>query len=215
MKAPPWVLAVVAASASSVLLLCAAVVRSIGRRNHRGQRRKDELVGTTLELKTLVSKAHDGHQHLSPSDERHAALTVHLMPLQASAADRLMAEVLGGSLRQLRCCREGVVAGGGGVDGKNLVIGLDCEWQPENRVKGKCGSFGNSSADGHHPISVIQLSTASDCFLFRPLLMTPAGVTKGLRCLLEDAAVIKAGVGIIEDVKRIQRDFGVGVRVRR
>lgn len=90
----------------------------------------------------------------------------------------------------------------------------------------------------HHPlprsISVIQLSTADCCWVLRPPPdrggasaavggasggagsegagnghpALPAAVVR----VLTDPRVVKAGVGIQEDVKRLERDFGVRVR---
>ena len=96
------------------------------------------------------------------------------------------------------------------------VLGLDCEWQPE--TKGLASK-----------VAVVQVSSSADCLLLQPLYLgisstalpaPPAEPSEGLppplpsfeapeptasfppalRALLEDPSVIKAGVGIYEDV---------------
>jgi len=79
---------------------------------------------------------------------------------------------------------------------KNPVhfIGLDCEW--ESRKK-----------DG---VAMLQISSGNDCILYRPCL-TEGVFPDNLKKLLEDRKVLKFGVGIEEDVRRL-RLHGIHVR---
>lgn len=73
-------------------------------------------------------------------------------------------------------------------------IGLDCEW--ESRKK-----------DG---IALLQISSGNDCILYRTC-QADGVVPDKLKHLLEDRKVLKFGVGIEEDVRRL-RLHGVQVR---
>ncbi len=82
------------------------------------------------------------------------------------------------------------------------LLGLDCEWQPQGRG-GKQWPM----------VSVLQLSTETDCIIIRP-----AGAVSGtmhipdcIRTVLEDPRVVKAGVGVAEDVRRLGY---CGIRVK-
>jgi 3''-5'' exonuclease. len=66
-------------------------------------------------------------------------------------------------------------------------IGLDCEW--ESRKK-----------DG---IALLQVSSGSDCILYR-VCQTDNVIPANLKKLLEDRKVLKFGVGIEEDVRRLR-----------
>jgi len=73
-------------------------------------------------------------------------------------------------------------------------IGLDCEW--ESRKK-----------DG---IALLQISSGNDCILYRTC-QTQGHIPQNLKKLLEDRKVLKFGVGIEEDVRRL-RLHGVQVK---
>lgn len=74
------------------------------------------------------------------------------------------------------------------------VYGFDVEWRP-NRHRGQ-----------RNPVSVVQLATATHaCVVQAPLIRHLGGV-------LSDPAVLKAGVGILEDARKLQRDHGVALR---
>ncbi|MBF0142902.1 MAG: 3'-5' exonuclease domain-containing protein 2 [Magnetococcales bacterium] len=55
-----------------------------------------------------------------------------------------------------------------------------------------------------HPPALVQLATASTVYLFRLGHLTDHS---GLSCLLEDAGVLKVGVGLGEDAKRLRDVF--------
>ena len=73
-------------------------------------------------------------------------------------------------------------------------VGLDCEW--ESRKK-----------DG---IALLQISSGNDCILYRTC-QTDGKLPEKLKHLLEDRKVLKFGVGIEEDVRRL-RLHGVQVK---
>lgn len=63
-------------------------------------------------------------------------------------------------------------------------------------------------------VSVVQLAGPCCATLLRPLHTrgSPA-LPPALVSLLQDPRVVKAGVGIAEDVRRLAADYGVAVRV--
>ena len=77
-------------------------------------------------------------------------------------------------------------------------IGLDCEWVSEN-IK--------------TPIALLQLATGNNCFLIRVEKMTKSKrhLPEALKTLLEDRRVLKFGVGIEQDGKKL-RMLGINLR---
>jgi hypothetical protein len=61
-------------------------------------------------------------------------------------------------------------------------------------------------------IALLQLSTGSACALIR--LLGCRQLPRWLAQLLSSPAVIKLGVGIAEDARRLAKDFGVIMQVR-
>jgi hypothetical protein len=125
------------------------------------------------------------------------------------------------------CCRQRVVVGQGGerrhhqaMDSNNIphaiicssdelnaavehinsisaslpvaVIGLDCEWRPIKNSR----------------IALLQLSIPDVTYLIRILLCAELSA---LKSILENPNLLKCGVGITQDVFRLQRDFGLVV----
>lgn len=79
---------------------------------------------------------------------------------------------------------------------KNSVnfVGLDCEWN-SNKKSG---------------VALIQISSGSDCILYQ-LNQTSKELPESLKTLLEDRKILKFGVAIQEDVRRL-RSHGVSVK---
>ena len=73
-------------------------------------------------------------------------------------------------------------------------IGLDCEWD-------------SSKKNG---VALIQISSGNDCILYRSS-KTNGAIPENLKTLLEDRKVLKFGVAIQEDVRRLM-SHGVNVR---
>ncbi|EDO46953.1 predicted protein, partial [Nematostella vectensis] len=77
-------------------------------------------------------------------------------------------------------------------------VGLDCEWVNKKGVLS-------------HPVALLQIATPlNDCFLIRLCKMSGA-VPPTLKGLLEDRAVLKFGVGIMDDAKKLSDTFGLAV----
>ena len=75
-------------------------------------------------------------------------------------------------------------------------VGLDCEWDSSKK-----------NTDG---VSLIQMCTGSDCILYR-LSQAQGEFPHSLRRVLEDKKVLKFGVAISEDVRRL-RSLGIDVK---
>jgi len=73
-------------------------------------------------------------------------------------------------------------------------IGLDCEWNSAKK----------------NGVALIQLSSGNDCLLYN-LHQADGKVPDSLKLLLEDRKVLKFGVAIQEDVRRL-RNHGINVR---
>ena len=78
------------------------------------------------------------------------------------------------------------------------MIGLDLEWKA-------------LMVTGAPPCktATIQLSTSDRVLVLQLSAMSGRQLPPALRALLEDAAVVKAGVGILNDGIKLRRDFGV------
>ncbi|CAI5515735.1 unnamed protein product [Closterium sp. Naga37s-1] len=86
-----------------------------------------------------------------------------------------------------------------GADGSSgkVAVGLDCEWKP---------TWGKGP---ENPCALLQLCANADvCYLFH---LKFTGVPETLRALLKDASVVKTGVGVTEDGRKLRKDFGVEV----
>ena len=73
---------------------------------------------------------------------------------------------------------------------KSSVLGFDTETRPVFR-KGV-----------HHNVSLLQLSTPKEAFLFR---LNHLGFPNELVALLEDSTILKVGVAILDDVRGLQK----------
>lgn len=81
---------------------------------------------------------------------------------------------------------------------KMNFLGVDCEWV-------------NRKGQANAPVALLQLATPlCDCFLIR-LCKMEGRMPQSVKELLEDKAILKFGVGIQDDVKRLSRMFGVKV----
>lgn len=77
-------------------------------------------------------------------------------------------------------------------------LGMDCEWV-------------NKKGHTNIPVALLQIATPlSDCFLVR-LCKMDGHLPQTVREILEDKSILKFGVGIKEDAKRLTRMFGVNV----
>lgn len=77
-------------------------------------------------------------------------------------------------------------------------LGLDCEWV-------------NKKGQTNVPVALLQIATPlSDCFLIR-LCKMDGHLPQTVREILEDKSILKFGVGIKDDAKRLTGMFGVNV----
>lgn len=85
----------------------------------------------------------------------------------------------------------------------SLVLGIDCEWRPTTR-----------ESPIARPVAVVQLATERIALVIPILrICTEAGgaVPPSLRALLESPRVIKAGVGVGGDVRKLRAHYHVTV----
>ncbi|MEW5308485.1 MAG: hypothetical protein WDW38_000441 [Sanguina aurantia] len=85
------------------------------------------------------------------------------------------------------------------ISGCEGLLGLDAEWDS------------GAAASGSSAVALLQLSTATECVLVQ-LGRLQGGVPPSLLRLLADPQVIKAGLGIAEDMRRLQVGFGIAVQ---
>lgn len=77
-------------------------------------------------------------------------------------------------------------------------IGIDCEWV-------------NRKGQANAPVALLQIATPlCDCFLIR-LCKMEGRMPQSVKDLLEDKNILKFGVGIQDDVKKLSRMFGFDV----
>ena len=77
-------------------------------------------------------------------------------------------------------------------------LGLDCEWVNE---KGR----------DSHPVALLQIATPlNDCFLIR-LCQMKGSLPISLKVILEDRNILKFGVGIQDDAKKLSVTYGLNV----
>ncbi|XP_077990720.1 exonuclease 3'-5' domain-containing protein 2-like [Glandiceps talaboti] len=77
------------------------------------------------------------------------------------------------------------------------VIGLDCEWV---------------TRDGHqNPVSLLQLSSYQYCCLIR-LHQANGSIPQLLQEILQNKSILKVGVGVIEDCRKLHRDYDLTVK---
>lgn len=80
-----------------------------------------------------------------------------------------------------------------------IVLGLDCEWVSQERQEESPVS----------PVALLQLAfPKGTCFLIR-LCKMKATLPEKLRDILEDRNVLKTGVGISEDTKKLNSCYGL------
>jgi ribonuclease D len=80
-----------------------------------------------------------------------------------------------------------------------FLLGLDCEWVNQERQ-------GESPTS---PVALLQLAFPNGtCFLIR-LCKMEAKLPDKLRGILEDRNVLKTGVGISEDIKKLNSCYGL------
>lgn len=85
---------------------------------------------------------------------------------------------------------------------KVSFVGLDCEWVNNDN--------GDSSDSGFKsPVALLQIATQSECILIQ-VCHLKSSIPSGLKHLLENKHILKFGVGIDEDCKRL-RMFGIQV----
>ena len=77
-------------------------------------------------------------------------------------------------------------------------LGMDCEWV-------------NKKDQRNAPVALLQIATPlNDCFLIR-LCKMEGHLPQTVREILEDKSILKFGVGIKDDAKRLSGMFGVNV----
>jgi hypothetical protein len=146
-----------------------------------------------------------------------SAVDVVLLPTDAQECERHLADV------------RAIVSAAG-------IVGLDTEWQPERPgVHHKCAphhrprhpvqtcSTSRTFACNQQAVSatlnaaacriaVLQLSSVTTCWVLQPLHV--GHLPPALRAILQDPKILKMGVGIREDVRRLEEDYQVAVKVR-
>ena len=82
------------------------------------------------------------------------------------------------------------------------VVGFDCEWRPQNRP-------GQS-----HPISLVQLARPDSVLLVQlhRQIRQKEEFPEALSSLISHKSVVKTGVGVLDDLRRMGDDHGVDVR---
>ena len=88
------------------------------------------------------------------------------------------------------------------------VIGLDCEWRPKD-WKGKHEPVANV-----HKVAVLQLASSKACIVIQLLLAINKGciLPSELFELLSSSGVLKVGVGIFNDCRKLETDYGLVCR---
>ena len=85
---------------------------------------------------------------------------------------------------------------------KTIVLGLDCEWVSEERA----------DSTPVCPVALVQLAFLNGrCFLVRLCRMN-GSIPDKLKEILEDKNILKAGVGIKEDAKKLSSCYGFVVQ---
>ena len=85
---------------------------------------------------------------------------------------------------------------------EQVILGLDCEWVSQER-------HGQNPAS---PVALLQLAfPKGTCFLIR-LSKMESKLPDKLRDILEDKNILKTGVGISDDVKKLNACYGLVVR---
>eukprot|EP00128_Syssomonas_multiformis_P018439 Colp12_sorted_trinity150504_noHs@18039 len=84
------------------------------------------------------------------------------------------------------------------LDYKDPVIGLDIEWKPSYNFNQR-----------ESPVALIQLSNSEKCILMHVCYYDR--VPKALHQILEDPKILKVGVGVEEDARKLARDFNFKV----
>ena len=79
------------------------------------------------------------------------------------------------------------------LSGENAV-GLDIEWKPNTRKRQR-----------EHPAATLQLATGSRCLVVQ-LLRFDSATSPALCTMLSDPSITKVGVGVRDDVRKLQRD---------
>ncbi|SJL05889.1 uncharacterized protein ARMOST_09225 [Armillaria ostoyae] len=78
-------------------------------------------------------------------------------------------------------------------------VGFDLEWKP---------SFVRGARE--NPVALVQIATKTEVFLFQ--LSAMFAVPSSLKNFLEDSSIIKVGVGIQNDAKKLYQDHRLSVR---
>ncbi|TVT96802.1 hypothetical protein EJB05_57970, partial [Eragrostis curvula] len=81
------------------------------------------------------------------------------------------------------------------LSGRPLIVGLDCEWKP------------NRSPWTTSKVAILQLCAGTRCLVFQ--LFYAASIPASLRSFLADPAVRFVGVGVGEDVAKLDADYGL------
>lgn len=85
------------------------------------------------------------------------------------------------------------------------VIGMDAEWKP----------YFDSKSEHKNPVSLLQLSHHKQCLLIRIQKIAAKHndqVPSSLIELLSDSSIIKTGLNITGDAKKLYEDYGISVR---
>ncbi len=119
-----------------------------------------------------------------------AGSVTRLPPYQLEGTHVLVLECMDEAERALAPLLAGLR--GGGV--QPAVVGLDAEW-----VLGR-------------PVSLLQLSVGLDVVLLLRLQKMAPQLPPSLSDLLEDATVVKAGVGVVADLRLLREQYGLASR---
>ena len=83
---------------------------------------------------------------------------------------------------------------------RGYFMGVDAEWKP-NQIKG----------EQPHPVAILQIATPKAIYLFQ-LLYLSNGIPESLCHVMSNRNIIKAGVGVLSDAKKLLRDHGIQLR---
>ena len=88
-------------------------------------------------------------------------------------------------------------------------VGFDCEWNSKANVCADCtAAFDRESSQ----VSLLQIAHSSIIVLIRMHCFAPSAVPHSLRAFLSDNKILKVGVGIYYDCKKLKRSHGLNVR---
>ena len=220
----------------AVATACLGLAGFIAHRMVKRRRQRRHGLHLLLEMPAAASIDEDDANGVPSSLHRHHGVTldVHVMPTDASACSRKLLEILGqqmlgATFLGLDCewqpeTRPGqqhpvaVIQLSNATDCIILrpLLTTNCNGR-DGQELGMTATRSKRRSEGRPESGSAALWQQGDAVASGEAVRSQGGlslVPQELRALLEDPCVIKAGVGIQEDVKRLRRDFGINVQVR-